>query len=267
MPRREETYTHGHHDSVVAAHAVRTAENSAAYLLEHLRPGMSVLDVGCGPGTITVGLADRVAPGPVVGLDRDAGVLRRTRSGAARANLRYAVGDVYALPVATASVDVVHAHQVLQHLGDPVAALRELHRVLRPGGLLAVRDADYAAMTWYPEDADLTGWNDLYHRVARHNGGEPDAGRRLHAWVRAAGFTDVAASAGTWCFTTVHERAWWAGQWAERVRQSALGEQAVAQGLAEPADLERLAEAWLRWAAAEDGWFVVLHGQVLARRG
>ena len=100
-------------------------------------------------------------------------------------------GDVYALAYGDGAFDVVHAHQVLQHLADPVAALREMGRVSRPAGIVAVRDADYAAMTWYPDRPELHRWMELYQQVARHNGGEPDAGRRLVSWARAAGFASV----------------------------------------------------------------------------
>ena len=151
-----ETYTHGHHESVLRSHEWRTAENSAGYLLDRLEPGMDLLDVGCGPGTITIDLAARVAPGSVVGIDRSdeviaqAGALARSRG---VENVTFATGDVYALDFPDASFDVVHAHQVLQHLREPVDALRELRRVLRPGGTLAVRDSDYAAFVWAPTDA------------------------------------------------------------------------------------------------------------------
>ena len=75
MPR--EKYTHGHHESVLKSHTWRTIENSAAYLESRLQPGLSLLDVGCGPGTITVEFADRLAPGRVVGLDASAEVIAR----------------------------------------------------------------------------------------------------------------------------------------------------------------------------------------------
>ena len=113
----------------------------------------------------------------------------------------FRTGDVHALDFADGTFDVVHAHQVLQHVADPVQALREMRRVCRPGGVVAARDSDYAAMTWYPAVPELDEWLALYQRVARHNGGEPDAGRRLLAWARAAGFADVdRATAGTWCY-------------------------------------------------------------------
>jgi hypothetical protein len=106
-------------------------------------------------------------------------------------------------------------------------------------------------------------WMALYQAVARGNKGEPDAGRLLYGWAQQAGFSEVRASASVWCFATPDERAWWAGLWAERVTRSALAEQAVDRGLATTADLEAMAAGWRAWAAADDGWFAVLHGEVL----
>ena len=128
-------YTHGHHESVLRSHRWRTAENSAAYLVPHLAPGMRLLDVGCGPGTITADLAERVAPGRVVGLDAAAEIVTKAeglRAQRGLLNLSFEVGDAYALAAADDSVDVVHAHQVLQHLTRPVDALREFRRVVSP---------------------------------------------------------------------------------------------------------------------------------------
>src|SRR5262249_7814198 len=184
---------HGHHESVLRSHTWRTAENSAGYLLTALRPGLEVLDVGCGPGTITVDLARRVAPGRVVGVDRAPGVVAQasTNACAQGVSVEWRVGDAYALPFADASFDVVHAHQVLQHLSEPVRALAEMRRVLRPDGVLAARDGDYACFAWAPQDPILSRWLELYRAVARRNAGEPDAGRFLKGWALAAGFRDV----------------------------------------------------------------------------
>ena len=217
MPPRSETYLHGHHDSVLRSHRWRTAENSAGYLLARLTPGANVLDVGCGPGTITADLAARVPGGQVTGIDAAADVLAEARQEAARrgqANVRFETGDVYRLAFGDGTFDVVHAHQVLQHLSDPVAALAEMRRVCRPGGLVAARDGDYGGMFWYPEDPELAEWRELYRDVARALGGEPDAGRRMLAWARAAGFAEVQASASSWCYTGPADRAWWGESWA-----------------------------------------------------
>ena len=262
------TYTHGHHESVLRSHRWRTAENSAGYLLPHLSSGATVLDVGCGPGTITADLATLVTPARVTALETTAAALGLARAEITRrglVNVDFAVGDVHALEFADDSFDVVHAHQVLQHVTDPVAALREMRRVTRPGGVVAVRDSDYAAFTWFPESPELTAWLDLYQRVARGNGGEPDAGRRLLAWAHEAGFTDVTASSSTWCFATPADREWWGGMWAERVLKSDLATTALRTSAATEDDLRRISAGWRAWAANPDGWLSLLHGEVIAR--
>ena len=256
-------YTHGHHESVLRSHRWRTAENSAAYLLPRLKSGDTLLDVGCGPGTITADLAMLVTPGRVTALERTGEALDLARAEIGRRGLGtvgFAVSDVHALDFPDDSFDVVHAHQVLQHVGDPVTALREMARVTRPGGIIAVRDSDYAAFTWFPEVPELDEWLEVYHRIARGNGGEPDAGRRLLSWAHAAGLTDVTATSSTWCFATPEDRQWWGGMWADRIIESDFGRQAVEAG----ADVRRISQAWQRWAAHPDGWMSLLHGELIA---
>lgn len=264
----EAVYTHGHHASVLRSHRWRTAANSAAYLLPGLRPGLALLDLGCGPGTLTADLAERVAPGEVVAVDAEAGILAAARAEAEARGLagaRFLAADAERLPLPDGSFDVVHAHQVLQHLRDPVRALREMRRVCRPGGVVAVRDSDYEAMTWYPRSAGLAQWLELYLRVARANGGEPSTGRRLHAWARQAGFAGVTVSASAWCFATPADRAWWSGLWADRTAASSYARLAVDGGHATRADLTRIAAAWRAWGEHEHAWFAVLHGEALCR--
>lgn len=262
----EDVYTHGHGDSVLRSHRWRTAENSAAYLLPRLHEDSRILDVGCGPGAISVELARLVSAGSVVGIDRSAAVIHEARAAADRAgvaNLEFTVGDVYSLDHEAGTFGVVHAHQVLQHLSDPVAALREMGRVCAPTGTVAVRDSDYSGFTWFPAVPELDEWLDLYRAVARGNGAEPDAGRHLKSWALAAGLDVVSSSAAVWCFSSAQDVAWWGGMWAERVVGSGLAEQALQRGLATVDDLERLAQGWRRWAASPEAWFAVLHGELL----
>jgi ubiquinone/menaquinone biosynthesis C-methylase UbiE len=257
-------YTHGHHESVLRSHRWRTADNSAAYLLPHLQPGLDLLDVGCGPGNLTVDLAGRVAPGRTVGIDAAADVVA-TASAEAPPGVEIRVGDVYALEDPDDHYDVVHAHQVLQHLVDPVSALAEMRRVTRRGGIVAARDSDYSAMRWDPPDPRLDRWMELYHQITARNEAEADAGRFLLGWAHRAGFSDVTYTTSTWTFADPGTRTWWSDLWADRVRESAFAEQAVAYGLAERAELDDLAGGFTDWAASPDAVFVVLHGEILAR--
>jgi SAM-dependent methyltransferase len=262
----QEKYTHGHHDSVLRSHRWRTVENSAAYLVPHLTERTALLDVGCGPGSISVGLARRVAS--VVAFDASGDALDEGRKLAAAegvGNVTFEVADVYDMPYADGSFDVVHAHQVLQHVPDPVRALREMRRVCRPGGIVAARDSDYAGFTWFPELPELTEWMALYQECARANGGEPDAGRRLPSWARGAGFEDVEASASVWCFADPEDRAWWGGMWQDRIVQSVMAAQALTEGRATREDLQRISDGWRAWKGEADGWFTVPHGEILCR--
>ncbi|MBU4216196.1 MAG: methyltransferase domain-containing protein [Actinobacteria bacterium] len=267
-PAHRDVYTHGHHEAVLRSHRWRTAANSAAYLVPELEPGFRLLDVGAGPGTISIDLARYVAQ--VVGVDASAQVVAQAQAAAHEAgatNVRFEVGDAYQLAFDDDSFDVVHAHQVLQHLSDPVAALREMRRVTRPGGIVAVRDSDYSAMTWYPPSAGMDRWRELYLQVTRSNQADADAGRKLAAWVRAAGFdpAGIVADAGVWSFASPADRSWWSQLWAERSVSSDFAHQAVERQLADDGVLEQIAAAWRTWGQEPDGWFAVLHGQVLAR--
>lgn len=261
----QDRYTHGHHESVLRSHTWRNVGNSAAHLAPHLRPGQDVLDVGCGPGTITADLAERVSPGRVVGIDRSPEVIGQAAAQHRVDQLEFRTADLMALPFGDDSFDVVHAHQVLQHVPDPIGALVEMRRVCRPGGIVAVRDADYAAFAWAPQDPALTRWLASYRDLARRNGGEPDAGRHLLGWLHAAGFDDVEPGASVWCFATPEDREWWGGLWADRMTESSLAEQLVAAGRASPEELSEIAGAFRRWAADPDGWFLVPHGEAIAR--
>ncbi|MHA7179135.1 methyltransferase domain-containing protein [Arthrobacter sp. MDB2-24] len=262
----DEVYSHGHHPSVTTAHAARTVASSAAYLEPYLEAGMDLLDIGCGPGSITAGFADIVAPGSVIGIDSSADVVAQAaETHRDLANVEFREGNVYDLDFADESFDVVHAHQLLQHVADPVAALREMRRVVRPGGIVAARDADFGAMAWHPAIEELEEWRTLYRDLARGNRGEPDAGRRLPGWASAAGFAQVEVSSSNWTYATPEDRRFHAGSWADRVLHSAFAEQTLDRGLADQQTLERLAEGWRRWARMDDAVFLMPSVEILAR--
>jgi SAM-dependent methyltransferase len=232
---------------------------------------MHILDVGCGPGTITADLAKLVPGGHVTGIELSAqDVLQKARDAAAAqgiTNITYGLGDVLALNFPDNSFDVVHAHQVLQHIGDPLRALREMIRVTKPGGIVAARDVDNSGMIWYPESEGISLWHKSYQKIARANGGDPDCGRRLLSLALQAGLArdQITASASTWCFSTPEDVAWWSSTWAERVLSSQVGRGTSERGFATQEDRESTSRAWKTWGSQPDAWFAVLHGEILCR--
>ncbi|MGP3536379.1 methyltransferase domain-containing protein [Microbacterium sp. RD1] len=262
-----EQYLHGHHSSVVSSHARRTAENSVAYLLPRLREGMSLLDVGCGPGTITVDLAERVAPGRVVGIDTSEVALQMAREVAGHRGVQidFHVDDAYALSAGSGEYDIVHAHQVLHHLTRPTDAIAEFARVAGAEGIVALREVDYEGISWFPHVPALDEWLDLFVRLGRTLGGEPSAGRRLLGWAQQAGLRDIEPSASVWLYATPEDRGWFADSWAQRATESDFARHALEHGLADRDALARIAEGWLEWAAAPDGWMLMPHAEIIAR--
>ncbi|KAL2007698.1 hypothetical protein VTN00DRAFT_7680 [Thermoascus crustaceus] len=270
-PSSSSVYATNHTPAVLRTHQWRTASNSAPHLLPHLRPNMTILDVGCGPGTITVDLARNYVPdGSVTGIECVSDPLIAAREHAASQgvkNVEFLVGDVLDLHrFKDGSFDVVHAHQVLQHVSDPVQALREMRRVAKsPGGIISLRES--ASMTWHPRFPGLDKWYSIYQRVAKARGGNPDPGSHLlRVWVQEAGFdrSKMTSSTGTWCFRTEEERAWWSGVWMERVVSEAFVRGALEAGVCKgKEELEEVREAWREWGMCEGGWFVVEHGEVV----
>lgn len=263
----ETPYTHGHSDAVLRSHRWRNALNSAAYLLPYLEPSMHLLDVGCGPGTLTIDLARHVAPGRALGVDLDPSVVAeatRTAEGSGL-DISFVAGDFAEVDTPNGGFDVVHAHQVLQHVGDPVNTLRAMARLARPGGIIAARDADYPAMTWFPKEPLLDRWMEMYMAVTARNGANADAGRHLLHWAQQAGLRDITYTTSTWTFHSPDDLAWWTSLWADRVTTSRLGHMAVDYGIATTSELEDIADAWRAWGKQPGAVFVVLHGEIIAR--
>lgn len=267
---RPATYLHGHGASVLAAHAARTAADAAAFLLPSLESPMRVLDIGCGPGTITVGLADAVAPsGKVLGLDMSESLRSewdKRLSESEFGNLEFVSGDLFSIDLPRESFDAVYMHQVLQHLPNPVDALRVASSYAKDGGLLAVREVDWGTFAVYPDTVLMREFRRIYDAVAVANGGNPMAGRHLLEWCNAAGgLDDMKITTSTWCFYDDAGKEWWGNQWAARVLESNIATSALDRGIATQVELEAISAEWRRWQQLPDAVSAFVHFEVLAK--
>jgi SAM-dependent methyltransferase len=240
-----ERYAPGWGADAVAMMSSRTAHRRAGFLLPFLKNGMRVLDVGCGPGTITLGLAEAVAPdGDVVGVDTDASQLELARATSV-GNVSFQVGSAYALPFADQSFDAVLAHALLEHLAQPKEALAEIRRVLRPGGLVGVCSSDWSGAVVEPRSADVELALSCHFELRRHAGGDPFAGARLPSLIEEAGFVGITTTVTDELDLSYRELAAYVGERIERVDGAAAAR---------------------RWARGEDGTFTQRWVAVSARK-
>ena len=175
MTMSRETYRPGYSDATLRLMLERTAAKHAAFFTPFLERGMRLLDCGCGPGTITTGLAKLVSPGQVFGIDLEPGQVRRAQDRARQkqSNASFEVAGIYALPFPDGHFDGVFAHALFEHLREPVRALREMKRVLRSSGLVGIRSPDWAGWVVHPMNAPLEEAFRLFKEIQIANGGNP----------------------------------------------------------------------------------------------
>ncbi|KAH8160988.1 hypothetical protein CIB48_g7273 [Xylaria polymorpha] len=269
MPEQA-VYIHGHHASVVKSHARRTAQNSAAFLIPHIEPHYRILDVGCGPGSITIDLAQLVPQGSVIGLDSVDDVLSQARELArergVEGNLTFQRNDANELPFSDGEFDIVYCHQVLHHVNDPVGILKEMARVTRKGGLVAAREVDYGAVVWYPELPGIQKWEDVHMAIFKANKVQPKAGRYVKAWARETGlaYEDITFSWGLWNYQD-DEAAIWANSWADRALRSSYASTSLEKCIATQEELDHISDTWRKWGETEGAFIIIPHGEILCR--
>jgi SAM-dependent methyltransferase len=197
MTPSRETYTPGYSEPTLRLMLKRTAAKHAVFFTPFLRRGMRVLDCGCGPGTITLDLANLVLPGQVVGIDLEPTQLRsaQNRSTQEQTHACFAVASIYNLPFTDCQFDAVFAHALFEHLREPVRALSEMRRVLRSSGIVGLRSPDWAGWLVYPPSPLIEQAFRLFKEMQIANGGNPHVGRALKGLLRESGFSNVSLSA------------------------------------------------------------------------
>ncbi len=191
-------YTMGFSEEFLESLRRYTAETNAGYLLPYLRPGLRVLDFGCGPGTISVGLARAVAPGEMHGLDMEESQIELARSVArvgGQDNAIFHVGDVSHLDFEDNFFDVAHCHNLLMHVPDTLAVLTEVKRVLKPGGIIGCREMICRSSFTHPDFGVIRRAWDMFEDLLAADDGHPQMGKDLKTRLLEAGFSNVQAAA------------------------------------------------------------------------
>lgn len=179
-------------------------------------------------------------------------------------DLSFETGSIYEVRFAPESFDAIFAHQVLQHLRQPVDALKQMRRLLAPGGVLGIRDVDWGSTIFYPESNGIRRFLDLYYELAQRNGGEPNAGRHLRYWLREAGFAETRVSTSTVFYADPGQTREWAETYAARTLQSNIADKAIEYGIATQSDLESIADGWRSWGRDPDAFFCFSHTEMVA---
>lgn len=263
------SYTNGGYNpdcpTVWKRYADRTATKCASYLIDHLKPTDYILDVGCGPGSITASLAELCPQGRVVGVDLTPGVISEaTNLYQCIPNLSFEVGNAEKLPqFADESFDVVHAHACVVHLSDPVAAFKEFYRICKPGGIVATADPlRPEILAIKPDIPGLRESFPLKGEWMRRQGSNPDAGMEKEKWAREGGFGGDGGRIeikyeGFAHSNTLHPLRLTDG----------FAEDVVRDGIASEEQVRSWQEAWKEWEQVKDKEVVTPHQKMLCFKG
>jgi SAM-dependent methyltransferase len=249
----------------------RGADVYAGFLISHVSPGATVLDCGCGTGTITLGLAEAVREGRVLGVDPDAEALKCARRAAVmlkQQNLGWIGGDGRSLPFHDAVFDAVLCHSVLETLADPSPVIAELRRVTKPGGVVGAASVEYDGIILAGEpNAGPRRFYDIRQQLWRAAGiAEPNTGRRLRGLFEAAGFGHVEAFADYISYGTPDRVRAFASDRAAECRDRELQAAVTRYGISSPEELLDLAAAWEKWLDNPAAFFAFAWCRVLAWR-
>ncbi|KAK4110384.1 S-adenosyl-L-methionine-dependent methyltransferase [Canariomyces notabilis] len=256
----------------------RTAYNSAAYLIPTLErmkqenPRLRLLDVGAGAGSVSATFAQIIGPeGHVVCTDLAPSVLPQAEAFAESLgvkNIEFKTADVHQLPFENDSFDVVHCHQLFGHIKDPVAALREMLRVTKPGGVVAAREGDRETEIIWPPLPGLKKWHEYVFdsKVAQVHGGTLTAGRQLLAWALEAGVkrNQIEVSYGTWLTSEEATKMVYA-RGISKVLNGPSRKNALQFGLTEE-DIDEICRDTLAWADREDSTWLMLQTEIIVRK-
>ncbi|WP_420611485.1 class I SAM-dependent methyltransferase [Candidatus Spongiisocius sp.] len=261
-------YTMGYDDDFLQMLHWRSAETHARHLLPHLKPGLSVLDFGCGPGTLSVGLARAVEPGEFHGVDIESSQIEMARAAAqagGHGNASFQVADATDLPFDDSTFDVAHCHTVLNHVPDTHAVLAEVKRVLKPGGIISCREL-IAASSFSEPAYSLAGAWDTFTKLVVANGGHPQIGKELKRRLLDTGFVEVRATASVDMFSTPEARAVLDAVITEWFFSPKVMGAAIASGLATQEQFDSWKRDQARWRQDPGAVGAIAFGEAIATK-
>jgi ubiquinone/menaquinone biosynthesis C-methylase UbiE len=269
QPEQEYVFSYDS-DFTLSYHASRTAETHAFWFLPYLQPGMMLLDVGCASGSITNGLAKAVKPGQVTGIDISAKEIERARQRAIEddaENVQFEAGDAYQLSFSDNSFDALFSHNVLEHIPEPSKALQEMRRVLKPGGIIGVRDIDFGGILTAPDKDGMLEHSNLVGRTRWLNrGAHPDIGRKLGRFLIEAGFVEVKMSASYQVFNDPDSCRYWAKLAKSRFAEPEYVNQMKESRLAHAEELNAWSKAWQDWSKLPGAFHARSHCEAIGRK-
>lgn len=261
---------YGYDASIVQdGYTLRQAESVAKFFLPYLKSGMTLLDCGCGPGTITLDLADLVAPGQVVGIDIEPGMIEQGKVLAEERNvdnIEFRVADILKLPFTDDSFDVVFTSAVLEHLSDPSQALEELCRVVKSSGLVGVISTDWGDPLISPTDESVSRFFELFERGFNRYGGSLNRGRHVRGLMREVGlevFEFAAHYANTADPGAVAGLTEGFIGWIENLP---LFQEAIELGWVDKQELAEIIDGMRKWAQHPDAFIGIGRTEALARK-
>jgi ubiquinone/menaquinone biosynthesis C-methylase UbiE len=234
----------------------RLLSENGTFMLPFLQPGMRLLDCGCGPGAMTIEIAEHIAPGEVVGIDIADEQIARARQLAAErsaSNIRFERANVYQLPFSNHTFDAVFSHALLEHVQDPLAALREMRRVLKPGGMVMVRIPDWDGNLTWPFDPDVERSTKIVEALFTSTGGNPYVGKQLRGLLHQTEFEHIQTSASYTSYGTPAAMEEWQ-QNAEAFTTSPIADYIIQRGIADVDTLAKVLSACREWAARPDAF-------------
>ncbi len=262
-------YTMGFSEEYIASLRRFTARRQAGYLLPYLRPGLRVLDFGCGPGTISVGLARAVAPGEMHGIDMEESQidLARSLAGASgQTNAIFHVGDVTDLPFEDNYFDVAHCHNVLMHVPDTEAVLAEVMRVLKPGGIIGCSEMICGSSFTYADYGPFRKAWDIFEDILVNDEGHPQMGRELKTFIPKAGFENLKMSASFDMYSSPEEVAFIYRLVQQWFLSPEIMERAIEYGIATRRSFEDIRVSYDKWSVDPDAFLAVAYGEAVANK-